>query len=724
MATRFNALPVWEQNRQLAAIAAGGWCGDCFVGAVIGPALLERITKAATGAGVAEGLGRPLLVNADFSGVHFTGDAAFERFEFRGGLHARPLTVSGEDQPVIIDGRLHLGGAKIDGNANLRGATIDGNANLVGATIGGAANLVGAKIDGNANLVGATIDGNAHLARAKIGGNAHLRGATIGGNANLRGAKIGGNAHLRGATIGGDANLVRVTVGGDANLVGATIDGNANLTGAKIGGAAYLGGAKIGGDARLSRATIGGNANLAGAKIGADANLAKATIGGDATLARMTIGGDANLAGATIGGAANLARAKIGGNATLAGAKIGGDANLARAKIGGDANLGGATITVDLLFVETRIGGGLTFDCAVSRVVDARGLSVEGAAPDQRVPNGSKLVLDRARFAKEVRWTLTLGDESWSTEGLRLVEGGQIIVDGVDLDLSGATVLGPLEITAAEWSGAAGTSSPLSVKRMDLSAPVTVASGTSSLLSVERMDLSAPVTVASGIDVRKCEFGGTPNLDQLRFAGTDQFDTHWGRQVIRAERDFRVKGAGEARGIAWVGRQLRTRCLAPGGGDEGEARGIAAVYRQLRTSLEATKDYAGASDFYYGEMEMRRSAAWHSGGWRAFVDWVVIWMYWLISGYGLGAWRAFATFTVVVALATVLFQFNDFSPGAAELGYVDTVVYTLKSSISLWRPPADTELTLGENLVQITLRILAPALFALGVFALRARIRR
>ncbi|MCP4341116.1 MAG: pentapeptide repeat-containing protein, partial [Desulfobulbaceae bacterium] len=245
VATTFNALPIWEQNRQLESIAAGGSCGECFVGAVIGPVLLKGIRTAATDAGLAEGLGRPLLVDANFSGAHFTGDADFELFEFRGGLHAAPNEVDGEDQPVVIDGDAYLVGARIEGDTNLSGATIGGDANLGGATIEGNANLRSATIGGDANLSGAKIERDAYLVGATIEGDAHLVEAEIGGDANLSGAKIERDANLVEAKIGGDANLYRAKIEGNANLNGAKIDRHADLGGAKIEGAAYLSGATI-----------------------------------------------------------------------------------------------------------------------------------------------------------------------------------------------------------------------------------------------------------------------------------------------------------------------------------------------------------------------------------------------------------------------------------------------------------------------------------------------
>ena len=61
---------------------------------------------------------------------------------------------------------------------------------------------------------------------------------------------------------------------------------------------------------------------------------------------------------------------------------------------------------------------------------------------------------------------------------------------------------------------------------------------------------------------------------------------------------------------------------------------LATLYRQLRKAQEDIKDEPGAADFYYGEMEMRRHAQTAPAAERA-----IIWLYWLISGYGLRALR-------------------------------------------------------------------------------------
>jgi len=87
---------------------------------------------------------------------------------------------------------------------------------------------------------------------------------------------------------------------------------------------------------------------------------------------------------------------------------------------------------------------------------------------------------------------------------------------------------------------------------------------------------------------------------------------------------------------------------------------IAALYRALRKGREDAKDEPGAADIYYGEMEMRRHTSGPANGResasRGQVDRAVLTVYWLISGYGLRAWRAFTWLAAVIALFGLAFH--------------------------------------------------------------------
>jgi hypothetical protein len=86
---------------------------------------------------------------------------------------------------------------------------------------------------------------------------------------------------------------------------------------------------------------------------------------------------------------------------------------------------------------------------------------------------------------------------------------------------------------------------------------------------------------------------------------------------------------------------------------------LAALYRELRKGREDAKDEPGAADFYYGEMEMRRLD-------RQMTPWperAILWLYWLVSGYGLRGLRALAWLAIVVVGLAALLQAVGFNGG-------------------------------------------------------------
>jgi hypothetical protein len=92
---------------------------------------------------------------------------------------------------------------------------------------------------------------------------------------------------------------------------------------------------------------------------------------------------------------------------------------------------------------------------------------------------------------------------------------------------------------------------------------------------------------------------------------------------------------------------------------------------------EDGKDEPGAADFYYGEMEMRRHArrGRTSGASRGQVERAILTAYWLMSGYGLRAWRALAWLLVVILVATVGLWAVGFTAEPVNLGETGQVGY-------------------------------------------------
>lgn len=169
---------------------------------------------------------------------------------------------------------------------------------------------------------------------------------------------------------------------------------------------------------------------------------------------------------------------------------------------------------------------------------------------------------------------------------------------------------------------------------------------------------------------------------------------------------------------------------------------LAALYRELRKGREDAKDEPGAADFYYGECEMRR----HDPG-TPRAERFVLWLYWLTSGYGLRAWRALATFAVLLVVAAGLFTFGggfasstttgSGSPptsttprsapvtttATADTSFGGALVYSARTVIGLTRDP-QPRLTRFGDVVQILLRLVGPVLLGLAILSIRGRVKR
>jgi hypothetical protein len=142
---------------------------------------------------------------------------------------------------------------------------------------------------------------------------------------------------------------------------------------------------------------------------------------------------------------------------------------------------------------------------------------------------------------------------------------------------------------------------------------------------------------------------------------------------------------------------------------------IAAVYRDLRSSLEARSNQPGAADFYYGEMDMRRHSV-ESG----LAERLIIWLYWILSGYGLRASRSFfwlATFLVVGASVSAWYGFTS-----GPVAWTSGLIFALRAALPGW--VGDHDLTTTGEVTEILLKVLGPTLFGLALLALRGRVKR
>ena len=418
-----------------------------------------------------------------------------------------------------------------------------------------------------------------------------------------------------------------------------------------------------------------------------------------------------------------------------------GEADFSRASFQDEANFRGARFQGVALFEGAIFRGEAVFDradfqerawfhearfCGVASFVR---VSFERAT---RVGSlvARELVLDGALFRARVHLAVTAAEvcaqQSRFPGGVHLqLRYASIALD--DADLAGPAILAgdPMPLSAheeqverdGEWLPPGPGSEPWRPR----------------LLSICRANVAG--LHLAHVDLRVCRFAGAHNLDRLRIEGAPLFmrTTGWWRarrKILAEEQQWRAARPPQAK------RPVEAPELV-------EPARLAAVYRELRKGREDAKDEPGAADFYYGECEMRR----HDPG-TPRAERLVLWIYWLVSGYALRASRAMLAWALLVVVGAVTLAGIGFKPPTspqivpidAREGQVvyewrdvarpssleqlpEALVFSAESTVSPFRPP-DRALTLAGRWVQMILRVLGPVLLGLAVLSLRGRVRR
>ncbi|MFE1444591.1 hypothetical protein [Streptomyces sp. NPDC058739] len=268
-------------------------------------------------------------------------------------------------------------------------------------------------------------------------------------------------------------------------------------------------------------------------------------------------------------------------------------------------------------------------------------------------------------------------------------------------------------------------------------------------------------------DLSDCLFSGAFHLDQLRLGGRTRFalaPTGWHRtgiaparwtrrRVLAEEHHWRAHVAGQpalSAGEAPVPRRWRAGRYHTDPARTPDPEDVAALYRQLRKAFEDGKNEPGAADFYYGEMEMRR----HDRSGTPKSERRLLWGYWLLSGYGLRASRAFTWLLTAMSLTVLLLMgvgLPTHDPDPATTGSLEGSRISLNTSTPdpaldggwpqrmTWaRAEKATRVAInsvvfrssGQNLttastyIEMASRLLEPTLLALGLLAIRGRIKR
>ena len=500
--------------------------------------------------------------------------------------------------------------------------------------------------------------------------------ATFEGYAGFDQATFEGYAGFDQATFEGYAGFDQATFKGLARFYGATFKGDAGFDQATFKDTAGFW-ANFKGDAGFDQATFEGDAWFTdvpyfgdGATFEGDAEFLRATFKGRAGFDRATFKGVA-FNWATFKGDVKFDRATFKGDAGFLGATFKGDAGFARATFKGDAGFARATFNSDVpVLGPISVGGGLDLD------------GVQFASPVRIEADASTLTCRRAVFPGGVRFDVRRAD---------------VRLDDTDVSV-------PSWLTGPSASGPAGTTEQ------------------PRLLSLQRAN-AAGLTLGN-VNLADCRFAGAHNLDKLRLEAGAVFGLSpavaaWEhRQVIAEESAWRTRaGARRGRWTAppWPDSGDQPEVLSPGA--------VAVLYRALRKSREDAKDEPGAADFYYGEMEMRRydrGEGHASGGWsRGLVSRGVLTAYWLVSGYGLRAWRSLAALAVVMAVSAAVFRLWGFTHSTS---YWKSLLFAFRSTLSL--TDAQVNLTAWGGLFQAILRLTGPVLLALTLLALRGRVKR
>ncbi|MEU5026640.1 pentapeptide repeat-containing protein [Streptomyces milbemycinicus] len=525
------------------------------------------------------------------------------------------------------------------------------------------------------------------------------------GTANFDGARFTGNAEFHGAQFSGNAQFHRTQ-----------FYDYAGFRMVQFSDYAEFGGTQFHDNAEFDEAHFPGNAGFDGARFSGHIRFGSARFSGYAGFDGAQFSGGAVFGEAQFSGRARFRRARFSGYAGFDEARFHGDTEFGGAQFASGAGFGRARFVV-----ASELG---PFVCAgvvdLSRAVFEDPVTLEIAA--------------RKVLCKRTRW------ESTATVRLRYATA----------DFEDAVLSAPVAVTAHPTCFATGDDAVEKSLLPDGCDGVRVT-------SVQGVDAAHLVLIDA--DLTDCLFFGAFHLDQIHLEGHTVFaptPTGWHRRGIRPTRWTRRRTLAEEHHCRAATtapddrRQWRPRPHLASGSTP-KPQDVAALYRQLRKALEDGKNEPGAADFYYGECEMRRHdrTATPKGERR------ILWGYWLLSGYGLRASRAFSWLFAAMSLTVLLLMgvgLPTHDPDPATTGTLHGNQISLSTSTpdpaalhGTWsqrmtwaRAEKATRAAVnsvifrssGQNLtsagtyIEMVSRLLEPTLIALGALAIRGRIKR
>jgi hypothetical protein len=544
---------------------------------------------------------------------------------------------------------------------------------------------------------------------------------------------------------------------------GAQFSGDAVFDGAQFSGDAHFKTAHFIGDAMFNWAQFTGCAMFNRAKFAGDAWLLEVQFSGDAIFNWAQFSGDAVFNVAQFATSANFQESQFSGDAMFDGAQFTSRAGFYKAQFTSSALFMKAQFSGVAAFDGAQFSSAASFDGArFSDTASFYEAAFERASVLGPLVCAGQVVLSGAVFGLPV--TLEIAARRVVCERTRWESTAAVRVRYAAVNLSHAVLTAPAAVltppTPFIHHGTAVSEDLLANPGLQPSPSARVRLG-----SVQGVD--AAHLVLTDMDLTDCLFSGAFHLDQIRLEGSTTFagaPTGWHRRGVRLVHFTRRRVLAEEH--HWRAQTAGQPTLPPGStppedqwrpgphhSDPGltpDPEDVAALYRQLRKAFEDGKNEPGAADFYYGECEMRR----HDRTGTPPGERRLLWAYWLLSGYGLRAARAFTWLLAAMSVTVLLlmgFGLPAHDPDPATTGTVHGSKITLNTSTPdpalnggwaqrmtwpraekatrvavnsvIFRSSGQNLTTLGTY-IEMASRLLEPTLLALAALAVRGRIKR
>ncbi|WP_256095516.1 pentapeptide repeat-containing protein [Streptomyces sp. EN23] len=608
---------------------------------------------------------------------------------------------------------------------------------------------------GTAEFGSAVFEGDADFDRADFAGDARFDRAVFEGEARFREAFFHRGVHFASAEFTDTARFDMAVFEDDADFTSAIFRSGTAFDHARFQDMAGFEAVVFEGDAQFAWASFRSITTFESAAFRSRAGFGRAAFCDAAQFDSATFECGARFDGSTFEDLVRFTATAFNSDVDFGSALFKGLAGFLSVAFEGGARFDGATFKDLALFGGTAFNGEAGFG-SVTFEGDVRfdGAGFERPADLGPFVCAGRVGLSGARFGGPVRMSFAArGVECsrtrWSSTAVMRLRHATVDLSHADLGdsltvaaqaepfaLPGGRTLDERALTGGPGAGAPAAGVP--------GARVRVAS----LRGVDTAHL-----VLADVDLSRCLFTGAVGLDRIRLEGACVFAStpyrsggprggarFTPRRTLAEEHHWRARRPGSARG--WDRAVL-------GAGQAGPAQ-LAPVYRALRTACEAGRIPAGAADFSYGEMEMRR----HDRTGTARAERGLLHGYWLVSGFGLRASRALGWLLATVLTTVVLLMWAGIPQDAPKQEATGSVpadggafTFTIEEDgpgkpsgerftgerfetsldialgFVVFRSPG-RELTAAGGCIETVSRVSAPLLLGLAALAVRNRVKR